>query len=115
MDLPEHIKLSLLDHPEASEQVLLAGSIIVFGDLIELEEHLQFKELFLDQRLVVQFPVDDLFDLCQDEFQAGQRREEQVIDQEHGTTSRRSQSRPRRARALAECERSYRGARARYT
>src|SRR5262244_3074696 len=83
MNLSEHIKLSLLDCPEAGEQVLLAGSISVFRDLIQLQEHLQLEELLLDYCLVVQFPVDDLFDLGQDEFEAGQRGKQQVVDQEH--------------------------------
>src|SRR5215467_1558059 len=83
MDLPEHIKLSLLDHSQASEQVLLASSKIVFGDLIQLEAHLQLEELLLDDGFVVQFPVNDFFDLGQYEFEAGERREQQVVDQEH--------------------------------
>ena len=76
MDLPEHIKLSLFDRSQASEQVLLASSKIVFRDLIQLEAHLQLEELLLDDGFVVQFPVNDFFYLSQYESEAGERREQ---------------------------------------
>src|ERR1043165_1759357 len=79
----KQIKLLGLDFAQAREEVRLALFVFLFGNLIQLKTHLQLKELLLDKGVVVQLLVRNLLNLIEDELEAVDGREQQIIYEEH--------------------------------
>src|SRR6185295_1709542 len=83
MHLGQQVQLARLYHTKPREQVRLLLSEVFIRHLTEFESHLQLEELVFDQTLIVEFLIGDLLNLVQDELQAADWREQQVVYEEH--------------------------------
>src|SRR3712207_1946510 len=81
--LPQRFELAGLDRAQAREQLALGLGVVLVGDLLQLVAHLEFEQLLLDDRLVVQLLVGQLLNLPHDELKPVHRREQDVVNQKH--------------------------------
>src|SRR3954467_6161486 len=70
VNLPERFELASLYRAQPREQLALCLGIVLVGNLLEFEPHLQLKQLLLDDRLIVQLLVGELLNLLHDELEA---------------------------------------------
>ncbi len=80
MHLPQRFELARLDGAQAREQLALGLGIVLVGNLLQLIAHLEFEQLLLNHRLVVQLLVGQLLNLPHDELEAVDGREQDVVE-----------------------------------
>src|SRR5215213_7259003 len=81
--LAQGFELPGLDGAQAREQLALGLGVVLVGNLLQLVAHLEFEQLLLNHRLVVQLLIGELLNLPHDELEAVDRREQDVVYQEH--------------------------------